>query len=209
MMKIEKLLTTPDRVNRYRVDFSDGRVMRLYRQTIEDFGLYTGMELSPEEFAALEQQAGEMSAKMRAMRIITASDVSQKDLESRLIQKGERPENAHNAVKWLQELSLLDDRKTAHQIVSRCISRGYGLARVKQALFEKRIPKELWEEALADYPVQQDKISQFLQSRLDENSDQKEIRRAIDSLLRKGHRYGDIRRALDQLSFDTDNLPEE
>ena len=34
-------------------------------------------------------------------------------------------------------LDLLDDAKTAQQIVQRCISKGYGRSRAKQALFEK------------------------------------------------------------------------
>lgn len=208
MMRIEKLLTSPDRAGRYRVQFEDGTVMRLYRQTVEDFGLYAGMELDEDEMLKLNAAAGEMSAKMRAVRIVSATAVSKRDLQQRLVQKGEDPEQAKAAVKWMEELSLVDDRKTAEQIVERCISKGYGLARAKQALYEKRIPKALWEDALSGYPDQQNKIFAFLESRLDADSDEKEIRKAIDALLRRGHSYGAVRRALDQLSFDTDEFPE-
>lgn len=209
MMRIESLKTTPDAAGRYRVQLSDGSVMRLYRQTVEDFGLYSGLELTDEEFSRLQTAAGEMSAKMRAVRIVSATNVSKSDLEQRLVQKGEDPEQAKAAVAWMAELNLLDDRKTAEQVVSSCISKGYGLQRAKQALYEKRIPKSYWDEVLADYPDQLEKISAFLRSRLDADSDQKEIRRAIDALIRRGHSYGSIRRALDALSFDTDELPEE
>ena len=208
MMKIEKLLTSPDRAGRYRVEFEDGTVMRLYRQTVEDFGLYSGKELEEDEFSRLQTAAGEMSAKMRAVRIVSASSVSRRDLQQRLIQKGEDPEQAKAAVQWMEDLALVDDRKTAQQIVERCVSKGYGISRARQALYEKRIPKELWEDALADYPDQQDKILAYLESRLDADSEEKEIRRAIDALMRRGHSYGTIRRALDQLSFDTDEFPE-
>ena len=207
-MRIERFVTTPDRAGRYRVQFEDGTILRLYRQTVEDFGLYSGMELSDEEMKKLQTAAGQMSAKMRAVRIVSASSVSKKDLQQRLIQKGENPEQAQAAVAWMEELSLIDDRKTAEQVVSRCISKGYGLARAKQALYEKRIPKEYWDAALADYPDQSDAIGNYLSSKLSSDSDQKDIRRAIDALIRKGHSYGSIRRALDKLSFDTDELPE-
>ena len=183
--------------------------MRLYRQTVEDFGLFAGMELTEEEFSKLQTAAGQMSAKMRAVRIVSATNVSKKDLEQRLIQKGEDPGQAKEAVAWMEDLNLLDDRRTAEQVVSSCISKGYGLQRAKQALYEKRIPKEYWEDALAEYPDQQEKIAAFLRSRLDADSDQKEIRRAVDALIRRGHSYGTIRRALDQLSFDTDDFSEE
>ena len=184
-------------------------MLRLYRQTVEDFGLYAGMELSREDYEQLISATGQMSAKMRAVRIVSASSVSKKDLQQRLIQKGERPEDAQNAVAWMTELSLLDDEKTAQQIVSRCVSKGYGLARAKQALYEKRIPKEIWETALADYPDQSDAIYEFLASRLDENSDEREIRRAMDALLRRGHTYRQIRRGMEQLKLDTQEFPEE
>jgi regulatory protein len=207
-MRIEKLLTTPDRAGRYRVQFEDGTVMRLYRQTVEDFALYSGKELEQDAWNRLQTAAGEMSAKMRAVRIVSASAVSKRDLQQRLIQKGEDPEQAKAAVKWMEDLSLVDDRKTAQQIVERCVSKGYGISRAKQALYEKRIPKTLWDDVLADYPDQQDKILAFLESRLDAESDEKDIRKAIDALLRRGHSYGNVRRALDRLSFDTDEFPE-
>ena len=209
MMRIEKLSTSPDRAGRYRVQFEDGSILRLYRQTVEDFGLYAGMELDHEHRDRLQTAAGEMSAKMRAVRIVSASSVSKKDLEQRLIHKGEKPEQAKAAVAWMEDLSLLDDRKTAEQIVYRCISKGYGLSRAKQALYEKRIPKELWEDVLSEYPDQLDHILSFLESRLTAQSDDKDVRKAIDSLMRRGHSYYHIRRALDQLSFDTDEFPEE
>lgn len=209
MMRIESLKTTPDRAGRYWVSFEDGSRLGLYRQTVEDFGLYSGKELSEEEHAALLTAAGKMSAKMRAVRIVSASSVSRRDLQERLVRKGEDPDQAREAVQWMEELHLVDDRNTAEQVVHSCISRGYGLARARQALYEKRIPKQYWEEVLQDYPDQWDRIEAFLRQRLDADSDQKQIKKAIDALLRRGHSYGTIRKVLNELSFDTDDYIEE
>lgn len=183
--------------------------MGLYRQTVEDFGLYSGMELNDGQMENLRTAAGQMSAKMRAVRIVSATSVSRRDLEERLVRKGEDPEQARQAVNWMSDLHLVDDRATAEQVVNSCISKGYGLARAKQALYEKRIPREYWDEVLEDYPDQSEKITAFLQSRLDADSDEKAVKRAIDALLRRGHSYGAIRRALDSLSFDTEDFQEE
>ena len=208
-MKVESLKTSPDRAGRYWVTFDDGSRMGLYRQTVEDFALYSGKELDEQEAEALRTAAGQMSAKMRAVRIVSAASVSRRDLEARLVRKGEDPQQAKEAVAWMEDLHLVDDRATAEQVVSSCISKGYGLMRAKQALYEKRIPKEYWDEALADYPDQTEKITAFLKSRLDADSDEKQIRRAVDALIRRGHSYGTIRRALDALSFDTEDFQEE
>ena len=208
-MKVESLKTAPDRAGRYWVTFDDGGKMGLYRQTVEDFALYSGKELDEQEAEALRTAAGQMSAKMRAVRIVSASSVSRRDLEARLVRKGEDPQQAKEAVAWMEDLHLVDDRATAEQVVSSCISKGYGLMRAKQALYEKRIPKEYWDEALADYPDQTEKITAFLKSRLDADSDEKQVRRAVDALIRRGHSYGTIRRVLDALSFDTEDFQEE
>ena len=208
-MRIESLKTSPDRAGRYWVTFDDGTRIGLYRQTVEDFGLYIGKELTGEEKEQLLTAAGKMSAKMRAVRIVSAASVSRKDLEERLVRKGEDPEQAREAVQWMEDLHLVDDRNTAEQVVHSCISKGYGLARAKQALYEKMIPKQYWDKALEDYPDQQEKIEDYLRSRLDGSSDQKEVKKAIDALMRRGHSYGTIRRALNELRFDAEELPEE
>lgn len=208
-MRIDALKTTPDRAGRYWVTFDDGTRLGLYRQTVEDFGLYGGRELTRQEYSALLTAAGKMSAKMRAVRIVSATSVSRRDLEQRLVRKGEDPDQAREAVAWMEEMHLVDDRNTAEQVVHSCISKGYGIARARQALFEKRIPKEYWEEALEDYPDQSQRIEAFLRSRLDGDSDDKQIKRAMDALLRRGHSYGTIRRVLNTLSFDTEDYLEE
>ena len=208
MMRIKSVTAAPDRAGRFRVVFEDDFVLRLYRQTVEDFGLYTGMELTQEEFSQLQIAAGEMSAKMRAVRIVAASSVSKGDLERRLVQKGENPQQAKSAVDWLSQMSLLDDRQTAQQLVARCISKGYGPARAKQVLYEKRIPKELWEEVLADYPDQTDKIMNFLDSKLGDEPSEKDVKRAVDALLRRGHSYRAIRHAMQEMAMNPNKIPE-
>jgi regulatory protein len=208
-MRIDLLKTTPDRAGRYWITLGNGRKMALYRQTVEDFALYSGKELSDDEWAALQEHAGKMSAKMRAVRIVSASSVSKRDLEERLVRKGEDPEQAKEAVRWMEDLHLVNDRNTAEQVVHSCISKGYGLQRAKQALYEKRIPKEYWDEALEDYPDQMDRILSFLRSRLDADSGDREVKKCVDALLRRGHSYGIIREALKTISLDSEEFMED
>ena len=208
-MRIDAFKTTPDRAGRYWVTFSDGSRLGLYRQTVEDFGLYPGKELEDAELERLTVEAGKMSAKMRAVRIVSASSVSKRDLQQRLVRKGEDPEQAKAAVAWMEDLHLVDDRATAEQVVRSCIYKGYGLPRAKQALYEKQIPKAYWDEVLEDYPDQTEKIRDFLLSKLDADSDEKQKKRAIDALIRRGHSYGTIKKAMDALSFETEDVFED
>ena len=202
MTRIDSVSQSPDRAGRYLVKFSDGTSVRLYRQTVEDFRMYPGMEI--EDLQTLRDHDSRYSAKMRAVRIISASAVSRRDLETRLVRKGESEEQAKAAVEWLSDLNLLDDRQTARQIVERCIHKGYGLQRAKQALYEKQIPKSLWEEALEGYPDQLERIADFLRSKLKDPDDPKQVKRAIDAALRRGHSYGDVKRALERIGTESE-----
>lgn len=208
-MRIDLLKTAPDRAGRYYVRFEDGSFMRLYRQTVEDFCLYTGKELDDTQMNALREHAAKISARMRAVRIVSAASVSKKDLQQRLVQKGEDPGQAKAAVEWMSDLKLLDDSAVAEQVVSRCIAKGYGLARAKQALYEKKVPREYWEEALADYPDQTEKIVDFLRNRLGSQYEDKDVKRAVDALVRRGHPFWQIREALRQLEMDEEDYRED
>ena len=207
-MRIDSISPNADRTGRFLVRCG-GENLKLYRQTIEDFGLYPGLELSEERAGQLRESAACLSAKMRAVRIVSASNVSRRDLEQRLVRKGEDPEQAKQAVEWMEELNLVDDRETAHQIVRQCIYKGYGQARARQALYEKQIPKAFWEEALEDYPDQTEYITKFLRTKLTDPSDERQKRRAIDALMRRGHSYGAIRKGLDIVGAEVENFWEE
>ena len=208
-MRIESIAAQPDRAGRHLVKFSDGTSMRLYPQTVEDMGLYAGLELEEATYTQLKQEAGKMSARMRAVRIVAASNVSRRDLQNRLIRKGEDPDQAGEAVQWMEDLALVDDRRTAKQIVDRCAAKGYGRSRAKQALYEKQIPCEYWDEALVDYPDMTDKIYGYLCSKLPKEWDERDLKRAIDALMRRGHGYGQIRSALERLEIEADDLQED
>ena len=192
----------PDRVGRYYVKFEDGSTLRLYRQTMEDYAIFVGREMDDNEIERLHTDAGKMSAKMRATRILASTDVSKRDLKQRLIQKGENPEHSAEAVAWLEDLNLVDDARTAEILVRRCAAKGYGLARAKQMLYEKPIPKEYWDDALADYPDQSEYIVSYLEKT--DISDSKSARKAIDALIRRGHSYAQIKKAMGRIPMEED-----
>lgn len=185
----------------FRVLLSDGSVIKTQDYVIADLGLYPGKALDDAEMAAFRDAVGKASAKVRAVRIVSASGVSKKELERRLTQKGESPRDAREAVEWLSDLDLLDDAKTAEQLVRSAVHKGYGKARIKQILYEKRIPEEYWEEALSQVPEMDGAVDKFLQQRLKgKEPDQKELKRTIDALLRRGHSWSDIRAGLRRYS---------
>ena len=176
---------------RVKLVFDDDTVLKTQPYLLADFGLYSGMELTEEDYQALLAAAGKASAKARAVRIVAAAGVSEKELQKRLVRKGEEAADAQEAVGWLKELHLLDDRETARQLAASAAAKGYGKSRIKN------IPQELWEEALAELPEMDDAIDRFLLRRWQgKDPDEKEVKRTVDALIRRGHSWKDIQSGL-------------
>lgn len=195
-MKLEKLEPL-DSPNYLRLIFEDGKRLKAPAFKVVELGLTPGAEVTPEVFLALENAQSLASCKERAVRILTASGLSKKELQKRLVQKGESVEDAEAAVAWLEELHLIDDLETAKQLVRSACLRGYGAARAKSILYEKGIPKELWDEALEELPEMDGAIDTFLRRKLDGRTlDAKQIKKTVDALLRRGHSYHDIQAGL-------------
>ena len=188
---------------RVKLLFDDDTVLKTQPYLIADLGLYSGMELSESDYQALLAAAGKASAKARAVRIVAAAGVSEKELQKRLVQKGEDTQDAEEAVGWLKELHMLDDRETARQLVTSAVSKGYGRARIKNILYEKGIPQEYWADALDTVPEMDDAIDRFLARRWQgTDPDEKEIKKAVDALIRRGHGWKDIQSGLRRYRAD-------
>lgn len=194
---------------RVSLTFSDGKSYRTPDYVAAEYALYPGCELSDERYAAFQSSAGAASAKERAVRIISAADLSEKELSKRLQAKGEKEQDAQGAVQWLKELELLDDKKTAAFLVASAVSKGYGAARIRNILYEKGIPRELWDEALAELPEADDAIDRYIRKHLSgTDCSDKQIKKTVDALLRRGHSWKDIqnglRRFRDDLELEED-----
>ena len=208
-MRVEAIEQTRSPQGKLRVRFDNGESLLILPAAIAELGLYAGMELPDAAMDSIKETCGAASARERAVRIVSAASVTKTELQRRLVQKGETEEHAEEAVAWLSELHLLDDSQTAAQIVRSGAARGYGAARIRQMLYEKRVPKELWDEALEQLPPQDDAIDIFLQRRFrGKTPDRTEIKRATDALLRRGHSWEDIRRALSRYASEEESFEE-
>ena len=197
LMKVEAIEPTRSQQGKLRLRFDDGSTVMVLPSVIAELGLYEGIEIPDGAMQSVLETAQQASAKERAVRIISASSVTKRELFHRLIQKGETEEHAQEAVAWLEELNLLNDRAVAENVVRSGLAKGYGEARIRQMLYEKRVPKALWDEVLADLPEQDNTIDEFLQRRFrGKTPDRADCKRAADALIRRGHTWSDIKKAL-------------
>ena len=184
---IELKQTAPER---FLARFDTGEELRTTLAVVTDFHLRSGKELTSQELDALHAASERSRCRQRALRIIGARAMSVKELTDRLKEKGESPENAEDAAAWLQEMHLLDDAR-------HYAAKGYGAGRIRNELYRRGIPRELWDDALQELPEQDDQIDTLLRRRLrSDTPDRDELRRASDYLYRRGFGRDEIRAAI-------------
>ncbi len=209
IVELTSLVKSKHVPDRWYAEFSTGETLEVNVALIADFSLYTGRELAAEEFAALKKRTASVRAKARALRILGQRQMSQKELEDRLIERGESPEDASEAVRYLADLGLMDDGEYAASIVRHYAARGYGKGRIRQEFYRRGVPKELWEEALRELPEGTEAIDGLIERRLrGTEPDRRELKRLTDMLLRRGYGWEEIRSAMARYA-DTEELTDE
>lgn len=181
-----------------------GEKLRMSRLLATQYGVAEGAEITEE--AALRAAAAEWAAKDKAVRIAAASNVSLPALKRSLKQKGVDEQLAENAADWLGELGLVDDLRAGESVVRSALAKGYGERRIRQMLFEKQIPREHWEQLLADLPPMDETVDKLLRQRLAGKTDKEAIRKAADALLRFGHSWEDVRAGLRRMQADLEDM---
>lgn len=153
----------------------------------------------------------EERVKNRALRMLSARPYSRGELERKLAEKGEEPEMSGFVLDWLEELGYLNDAAYAAEVVRYYAERGYGVGRVRNELYRRRVPRELWDDALDGFPADtEDELDSLLRRRLGSSAaDSKELRRAADFLRRRGFGWDEISSALDRYAERAENEEED
>jgi regulatory protein len=188
---------------RFLARFDTGEEVRVTLSNVAELGLYAGLQLSDDGMDALRDRAARSKCRERAMRVIGARPMSEKELYDRLVQKGETPQNAEETVAWLVDLHLLNDAEYAAMCVRHYAAKGFGPARIRNELYRRGVPRALWDEALQELPEQDDEIDRLLRRKLrGDASDRDAVKKATDWLYRRGFKFEDIREAVERLRME-------
>ena len=91
----------------------------------------------------------------------------------------------------------MDDAAYAGVIARHYAAMGYGPGRVRQELQRRGVPRDLWEDALAQLPDPEEAIDKFLAAKLrGKTPDRATLQRLSAALQRRGFQWQDIRPAL-------------
>lgn len=195
-MRVERVEASKHKKGRVLVFLGDGACLKITEQELLDFGLRSGDELDEETLKRLKEAAGVSNTRAAAADLIGKRAMSRRDLERKLQEKGASETEARYAAEWLEAIGALNDAEYAAALVRHYSRLGYGPARVREKLYEKGVPRELWEGALEELPADGGQVDAFLRSKLrGRTPDEKEKRRLTNALLRRGFPWGEVKAA--------------
>ena len=138
------------------------------------------------------------ASRKRAVKILGNRYMSKQNIERRLITRGDTEETAHDTVEWLEDIGAVNDAEYAAMIVRHYLGMGYGLARIRDELYKRGIPRELWDEAIGELEGLDDAAYEFINKKLGGSNDKDELRRATGALQRRGFSYEQARTAVNR-----------
>lgn len=196
-MRIEEVKPSQRKKGRYLVKLDGGVLLRVTEEELLRFSLRAGMELDDGTMEALQTSARSSSAKAQAANIIGSRPLSKRELTRRLVQKGNEETDAQAAADWLEDLGAVDDAAYAAALARHYGARGYGPQRLREELRRRGVPRELWEDAVAELPDSGDVLDALIQKRSrGDLTDPKERRRICDALLRRGFSWSQVKAAM-------------
>lgn len=199
-MRIERIAPSQHVKGRVLVFLEGGECLKITEQELLDFDLRPGGELDGPELERLKASAGLSGTRAAAAGLIGRRAMSRRDLEKKLREKGASADEARYAAEWLESIGALDDAQYAAALVRHYSGKGYGRRRIQEKLYEKGVPRELWEDALDEMPENDGQIDDFLTGKLRGRApDEKEKRRLTNALMRRGFPWSDIKAAWERL----------
>ena len=196
-MVIQELKPSRNVPGRWLAVLEDGSLLRIGENEVLCFNLYAGRELSEEEGEELVRSVERSSRRQRAIELAAGKPTSRRQLERKLKDWGAGEEECRTVCDRLEELGYLNDAAYAAQVTRHYSAMGYGERKLRDELYRRGVPRELWDEALEQAADPAAAIDAFLAKKLAGRTPEgRELKRVSDALARRGYRWSDISEGL-------------
>lgn len=203
-MKLLKLFPSPHVPDRWLAELEEGETLRLDTGAVAALGLRPGQALGEAELEALREAAALYAAQERALRLLSARQMSRAELERKLREKGASPAAIPATLERMERLGAINDAEYAGAVVRMCLRKGFGPQRVRAELIRRGVPRDCWEEALGALPEENgDTLDALLDKRLSPDPSREELQKAAAWLQRRGYPWREIKAAIERRREET------
>ena len=192
-MVIRELKPSEKVRGRWLVVLEDGGILRVSENEVINFGLYTGKELGEEETEQLLESLRRSQLKEKTIALLARKPMSRRELERKLEEWEAGEEETAGICERMEELGFLNDREYAARVVRHYSAKGYGARKLRDELYHRGVPRELWDEALEQAEDSADTVDALIEKKLaGREPDRKELKKISDMLARRGYSWSDI-----------------
>ena len=104
----------------------------------------------------------------------------------------------------MEELGYLNDASYAAQVVRYYSAKGFGEKKLRDELYRRGIPREMWDDALEQAQDPAEAIDAFVAKKLaGKDLDRKQLQKVSAALARRGYSWSDINDALRRYGAET------
>lgn len=191
-MRIESLLPPAQPGGPWTILLEGNDPLRVGEGVVVDFALYQGKDLDEDALEELKQAAFAAGLREKAVSLLTGRLMSAGTLREKLLVKGGSPRQVEEIVIWAQDIGLLNDEEYAKALARHYQAKGYGMYKIKDELYRRQVPREYWEDALATLEEPDELIDRFLEGKLKDPEDRKQVKKASDALVRRGFSWSQV-----------------
>lgn len=167
-------------------------------------GIYNGKEVDSDELEEIRETVNVRRAYNYAVSLLARRDHSEKELMTKLTQKG-YTDGAEKAIDKLRVGGYVSDERFARLYVRELRTlKKYGKRRIEQELYRKGIDRDIISEVLDETDFGESELVTLIERKYRRYlSDEKGIQKTVNGLLRMGYSYGEIRDALKTINENT------
>lgn len=204
-MVIQELKPSKRVEGRWLAVLEDGSILRLGEGEVIDFALYAGKELTQEEAQSLMDCARRCGLKEKALELLSRKPQSRREVERKLKEWEASEEETAAICDRLEELGYLNDESYAALVVRHYGAKGFGEKKIRDELYRRGVPRELWDDALEQAEDPAEALDAFVAKRLaGKIPDRKELKKVSDALARRGYSWSDISAALSRYAAEAE-----
>ncbi len=218
-MKLAKLEPSSRVEGRWLVWLEDGTLLRIGEADVVSFSLYAGMELDETQLDGLRMAQEQAKLKQKALSLLSARPMSQRELERKLSanprkkgmpeegeeQREQRRDMAQQVAQRMAQVGLVNDREYASTVVRHYSRKGYGPAKIRDELYRRGVPRELWDQAMEELNQDDRQLRALVEKKLrGAVPTREELKKVSAYLARRGFGWEEISRVLRQVEEEAE-----
>lgn len=218
-MKLAKLEPSSRVEGRWLVWLEDGTLLRVGEADVVSFSLYAGMELDETQLDGLRMAQEQAKLKQKALSLLSARPMSQRELERKLSanprkkgmpeegeeQREQRRDMAQQVAQRMAQVGLVNDREYASTVVRYYSRKGYGPAKIRDELYRRGVPRELWDQAMEELNQDDRQLRALVEKKLrGAVPTREELKKVSAYLARRGFGWEEISRVLRQVEEEAE-----